>query len=199
TDSRVSCLLLAAAVASTMRVDLVMLELEYVSRVLNVEAANTFHVFAPVALGVVGGLVAAPLVIRVLTERVVAIVGFALVSAGIAMLGRIDLVTSVFGWGLLVDVPRIGENVEMAGVLSLFIGLGMTLAAAATQTYIGRCVPTDVHGRVFAILGTLRDGLAMPQLLVLGAVAAAIGVQNVLTLAPFALLATAFAVERYSA
>ncbi len=197
-EPRAFWMLMLAAMASTMNIVLVTLGPEYVSRVLHVDPANTFYVFAPAALGVAIGLVAAPLLIRIFRERLIAILGFALASTGIALLGQIDLVTDRFGWMLLFGVPGVGTNVEMAGSLSLFIGLGMTIAAAATQTYIGRYVPTPIHGRVFAILGTLRDGLAMPQLLVLGAVAAAIGVQNVLTLAPLVLLGTAFALERYS-
>jgi hypothetical protein len=136
---------------------------------------------------------------RVLGERWVAIVGFTIASVAIVALGRIGLVAGAFGWLLVIDVPRVGERVEMAGFISLFLGLGMTVAAAATQTYIGRYVPSAIHGRIFALLGAMKDGLAMPQLVAMGAIAGIVGVAQVLTVAPLVLLALTYAVARYSA
>ena len=86
----------------------------------------------------------------------------------------------------------------MASALSLIVGTGITVAAAATQTYIGKYVPVPIHGRVFAILGALKDGLAIPPLLILGGIAAVTGVGLVITLAPLALLIVALGVARAS-
>ncbi|MSQ42523.1 MAG: MFS transporter [Dehalococcoidia bacterium] len=167
-------MLMLAAMASTVGVALWMLGPQYVQQVLGVDPEHTFYVFAPASVGVLLGLL---LAIRLLHERLVAAVGFAIVSGAMSALGQISAVTHVFGWALVIEPPRLSEQVEMAGLLSLFIGLGMTLAAAATQTYVGRHVPLAIHGRVFAILGTMKDGLAMPLLLLLGAVAALVGVR----------------------
>jgi hypothetical protein len=71
----------------------------------------------------------------------------------------------------------------------------MTLAAAATQTYIGKHVPSEIHGRIFALLGAMKDGLSIPVLLSMGAVAGWIGVDNVLLISPIVLLVTAFALN----
>jgi len=98
---------------------------------------------------------------------------------------------------LFIPIP-VPPEVEMASALSLIVGTGITTAAAATQTYVGKFVPVPIHGRVFAILGALKDGLAIPPLLVLGAISAFTGVGLVITLAPLALLFVAFGVARAS-
>ena len=72
----------------------------------------------------------------------------------------------------------------------------MTLAAIATQTYISRTVPLSIQGRTFALLGTMKDGLAIPSLLALGALSSVVGVRWVLTVAPLLLLALALGVDR---
>ncbi len=198
-EPRAFWMLMLAAMASTIGIVLGTLGPLYVKEVLNVDPANTFYVFAPASIGVVAGLAVAPLAIRVLGERIVAVIGFTAVSIGLALIGQVGWTLGVFRWVLIVDVPRVSPAVEMAGAISLIVGLGMTLAAAATQTYIGKYVPVEIHGRVFALLGTLKDALAMPQLIALGAFASVIGVGMVLTVAPLLLLLLAFAMARASA
>lgn len=191
-------MLLLAAMASTVNVVLGTLGPQYVKQVLEVDPTFTFYVFAPASLGVVGGLVLAPLTMRLAGERAVAVAGFAAVSLAMMALGQVDRVSGWFGWMLFLDIPRVEDDVEMAAAISLLVGAGITLAAAATQTYIGKYVPVAIHGRVFALLGALKDGLAIPQLLLLGAVAASVGVGVVVTLAPLALLVFAYALARAS-
>lgn len=192
-------MLMLAAMASTIGVVIGTLGPLYVKEVLYVDPANAFYVFAPASVGVVGGLLLAPMAIRWAGERAVAVFGFTAVSVALSMIGQIGWTLGLFRWVLVFDVPRVPPPVEMAGALSLVAGLGMTLAAAATQTYIGKYVPVPIHGRVFALLGTLKDGLAMPQLIVLGAVASRVGVGTMLTVAPLMLLLIAYALARASA
>ncbi len=191
-------MLLLAAMASTINVVLGTLGPQYVKQVLEVDPTLTFYVFAPASLGVVGGLLIAPIAIRVAGERAVAVAGFTLVSIAMTALGQVDRVSDALGWALLFDIPRVGDEVEMAAAISLVVGTGITVAAAATQTYIGKYVPVAIHGRVFALLGALKDGLAIPQLLILGGAAAAIGVSAVVTLAPLALLLVSYGVAKGS-
>jgi MFS family permease len=166
--------------------------------VLNVPPENTFYVFAPASLGLIAALVLAPILIRIFKERLVAALGFLLVAIGMGALGAIDAVTDLLGPTiLLVDIPGVGEQVEMAAAISLLLGMGMTLAAAATQTYIGKYVPSEVHGRIFALLGAMKDGMSIPVLLLMGAIAEVIGVANVLLIAPIALIVIAFALDAY--
>lgn len=191
-------MLLLAAMASTINVVLATLGPQYVKQVLDVDPALTFYVFAPASLGVVGGLVIAPVAMRLAGERWVAVGGFTIVAISTAMMGQVQRISDWFGWMLLLDIPRVTDEVEMAAAISLVVGTGITIAAAATQTYIGRYVPVAIHGRVFALLGALKDGLAIPQLILLGAVATAVGVSAVITLAPLALLVIAYGVARAS-
>jgi len=191
-------MLLLAAMASTINVVLATLGPQYVKQVLDVDPTFTFYVFAPASLGVVAGLFIAPLGIRIAGERVVAVAGFTAVSVAMVAMGQVDRMSDTFGWALLIDIPRVSKEVEMAAAISLLVGTGITVAAAATQTYIGKYVPVPIHGRVFALLGALKDGLAIPQLLILGAFAAAVGVGAVITLAPLALLLIAYGVARAS-
>jgi hypothetical protein len=128
----------------------------------------------------------------------VAALGFLLVAIGLAALGTIEGTTDLAGGlVLMVDIPNVGEKVEMAAAISLLLGTGMTLAAAATQTYIGKYVPSEVHGRIFALLGAMKDGLSIPVLLMMGAVAGMIGVENVLLVSPVVLIVIAFGVDGY--
>ena len=191
-------MLLLAGMASTTNVVLGTLGPQYVKQVLDVDPAFTFYVFAPASLGVVAGLFIAPLAIRLFAERAVALGGFALMSAAMVAMGQASWMADVFGWVLVIPAPGISTEVAMASALSLVVGTGITVAAAATQTYVGKYVPVPIHGRVFAILGALKDGLAIPPLLVLGAISAYTGVGLVITLAPLALIVVALGVARAS-
>jgi hypothetical protein len=192
-------MLLLAAMASTVNVVLGMLAPQYTRDVLGVDPANALYVFAPASVGLVAALSVAPAAIDHLGERVTATIGFTLVASSMVGLGLVAQLTRVFGWLLVIDIPRLNRQIEMAGLLSVPLGLGITLAAAATQTYIGRYVPARIHGRVFALLGAMKDGLAVVPLLAIGALAGVVGVRTVITLAPAALLAIAFALEWYAA
>jgi len=196
TDRAQLWMLLLAALASTISVILGMLGPQYTQDVLNVDAANALYVFSPAVLGLLVALIIAPVLIKVLRERVVAVIGFAIVAATMSALGFIDQLREWLPWFPAIDLPLVGERVELAAELSVFLGFGMTLAATATQTYISRTAPLAVQGRTFALLGTMKDGLAIPSLLVLGTVASLIGVRPVLTFAPLVLLALALGVDR---
>lgn len=184
-------MLLLAAMASTVGVVLTILGPKYVISALGVAPEYAFYVFAPASLGVIAGMLIAPKLIKALSENSVGMLGFLLVALGVSSLGQIDAANDLVQLLLIVDIPRINDHTETAGALSLFIGLGITLAAAATQTYIGKFVPVVIHGRIFALLGVLKDGLAIPQLIAISILADSIGVKNVLTFAPIAILVIA--------
>ena len=84
----------------------------------------------------------------------------------------------------------------MAALLSMFLGAGVTLAVVATQTFVSRAVPLPIQGRAFAMLGVLKDGFAIPPLVVLGAIASSVGVAAVITVSPVFLLALAVGIDR---
>ena len=187
-------MLLLAGIASTVGVVLGMLGPEYTSEVLDVDPANALYVFMPAAVGLVGALAAAPALIRRFGERSVAIAGFLVSSIAMASFGQIDIVTDVVR---LVGSPgflTLSDELVVAGAMSVPLGAGITLSAAATQTYVGRAVPAEIHGRTFAMLGVMKDGLSIIPLLVLGALAGLLGVRTLITVAPVVLLLVALAV-----
>ena len=186
-------MLLLAAMASTIGVVLTILGPKYVISALGVAPEYAFYVFAPASLGVIAGMLIAPKLIQTFSENSVGMLGFLLVALGVSSLGQIEVVNDLAQILLVFDIPWINDQTETAGALSLFIGLGITLAAAATQTYIGKFVPVVIHGRIFALLGVLKDGLAIPQLIAISILADFIGVENVLTFAPIAILLIASA------
>jgi len=192
-------MLLLAAIASTVGVVLGILGPEYVSAVLGVDPANALYVFLPAALGLIAALAAAPPLIHRLGERRVATIGFAAASVAIAGLGLVDLFAPLVDPLLVWRPGGLTEEVAAAGLFSLPLGVGTTLAAAATQTYVGRYVPAEIHGRAFALLGVLKDGLAVVPLLAFGWAAGVFGIRAVLASAPLALFWLAAAVAWLSA
>jgi MFS family permease len=191
-------MLMLAAMASTVGIVLGVLGPMYVQDALNVNPVNAFYVFAPASIGLLVALLVAPIMIRILRERLTALIGFLMVGAAMAALGLIDPLTERTA-GLTLNIPGVGAEVETAAQISVFLGFGMTLAAAATQTYIGKYVPDEIHGRIFALLGTFKDGLAIIPLLAIGAIAGVTGVEATITFAPIALIGLALLVSRYSA
>jgi MFS family permease len=197
-ERRVLWMLLLAALASTVGVVLGILGPAYVDEVLGVDPSFAMYVFLPAGLGLLVALAAAPWLIGMAGERWVAAGGFALAAAAITGLGLVDGVTRVVGPLLPLDVPGIRRELEVAGLLSLPVGAGITLAAAAAQTYVGRYVPPPIQGRAFALAGVLKDGLAILPLLALGALAHDLGVRAVLAAAPAVLLALALAIDLFA-
>lgn len=192
-------MLLLAAIASTVGVVLGILGPEYVSAVLEVDPANALYVFLPAAAGLLIALSLAPMLIHRLGERRVATIGFAAASIAIAGLGLVDVFAPVVDPLIPWRPHGLTEEVATAGLLTLPLGVGTTLAAAATQTYVGRYVPAAIHGRAFALLGVLKDGLAVVPLLGFGWAAGAFGIRPVLVGAPVALFGLAAALAWWSA
>jgi MFS-type transporter involved in bile tolerance (Atg22 family) len=186
--------LLLAAMASTVSVTVGMLGPQYTGEVLDVDPENALYVFAPAALGLIVALVLAPLAIRTFGERISATIGFVAAAAGMTALGAVNTITDVFGWIVFFDIPGVPKEVEVAAILSISLGFGLTLAAASTQTYVSKYVPPAIQGRTFALLGVLKDGLAIVALLLLGLLSDAVGTATVLTFAPIALVVIAWGV-----
>lgn len=192
-------MLLLAAVASTVGVILGILGPEYTRTVLDVDPANALYVFLPAALGLIVALSVAPPLIHRLGERRVATLGFASASLAIAALGLVDPLARLLEPIFVFQPAGVNERVLTASLCSIPLGVGTTLAAAATQTYVGRNVPAAIHGRAFAVLGLLKDGLAVVPLLVFGYVASVAGIRPVLVAAPVALFGLAALVAWWSA
>ncbi|MEX2229562.1 MAG: MFS transporter [Dehalococcoidia bacterium] len=193
-ERRVFWMLLLAGLATTVGVVLSMLGPVYVAEALDIDPAYTLYVFMPAAAGLMIALLVAPRMIAASGERLVVAIGFTIAASAMFGFGTIDPLTErVVPW--LIEFPGVTRQLEVAAGLSVPLGFGITLAAAAAQTYVGRSVPTDLQGRMFAIMGVLKDGLAIVPLLGLAAAAGVLGSRPVLAAAPLVLLALALTID----
>jgi hypothetical protein len=199
----VGTMIIFSTLAGTVNIVLQMLAPRYVEEVLHADAANSAYVFAPSAVGIVLGLVAAPTLMRVLGERLSAIVGLFVAAASLFLLGLVGDVASVIDpFNPMQVTERLGiginERVRTAGLLALPLALGVSLTVTSVQTYINRRVPHAYQGRTFAMQSALRNGAAIVPLLTLGALAAVFGAESVLLVSPLVLIALGYGLVYYS-
>jgi MFS family permease len=193
----VGTMIIFSTLAGTVNIVLQTLAPRYVEEVLNADAADAAYVFAPSALGIVLGLVAAPTLMRLCGERLSAIFGLLIASASLFLLGLVGDVGSIidpFNPMRITEPLGIGinERVRTAGLLALPLALGVSLTVTSVQTYINRRVPLAYQGRTFAMQSALRNGAAIAPLLTFGALAAVFGAEKVLLVSPLVLLALGY-------
>ncbi len=170
---------------------------KYVQSVLDVDAADAAYVFAPSAIGLVLALVLAPSLMKIRGERLAALFGFFVTAMALFLLGTVGNVAVIVDpinplRVLGVVGIDLGERLRTAAFMALPLAFGVSLTAASVQTYINRRVPLSFQGRTFAMQGWLRSGAAIIPLLALGALASEFGVDRVLLVLPFVLLAVAY-------
>lgn len=184
-----------AVVAGIGSVVLQALAAKYVADVLKLNAAATIYVFAPMFLGLLIALATAPLLIRRIGERRCALIGLLIVATTLGLFGLVghglsELVEPINPLHVLsVAGFDVGANVRTAALLALPLGAGVSLTNTSAQTYINRNVPAELQGRIFAILTTLKNALAMVLLFTLGVIASGVGVSIVLLVSPIFLYA----------
>ncbi len=197
-------MILVAVLAGTANLVLQTLAPRYVESVLGVDPVDAVYVFGPSALGLVLAIAAAPWLIKKIGERFSALTGFVCISTALCLLGLInhgvaDLLDAINPFQLLSYIGiDISPELRAAALLAVPLGFGLSLTTTAVQTYINRRVPLPYQGRTFAVQSTLKNGLAIIPLLTLGGAASVFGVDNVLIVSPFLLLAAAFALLRLS-
>ncbi len=195
-EPAVATMIAAAVVAGTAITVVSMMGPSYVSEVLHQNAANAVYVFAPSAVGLLLAVTLLPAVVTLIGERRGALIGLSLVAASLIALGRIDNTTDFLEpinpvrlfdtFGLAVD-DRLGAT----SLVAITLGFGGALTSGCVQTYINRRVPRGYQSRTFAMQSSLRNGAAIAPLLGLGAAASAFGVERVLVVLPFILVASA--------
>jgi hypothetical protein len=202
-ERAVATMIVVAVLAGTANIVLQTLAPRYVSSVLDVDPADAVYVFAPSAAGLLAALAFTPRLIRRFRERLVALGGFAITSSALVLLG---LVGQVAGFVDAINPMRLtgifaidlGEKLRTAGFIAVFVGFGLSMTTTSVQTYINRRVPLQYQGRAFALQSTLKNGSAIVPLLTLGAAASVFGVEAVLIVSPFVLLAVAASLVRLS-
>ena len=88
-------MIIFSTLAGTVNIVLQTLAPRYVEEVLNADAADTAYVFAPSAVGIIAGLVAAPAIMRFVGERLSAILGLFMAAACLFLLGLVGDVAEV--------------------------------------------------------------------------------------------------------
>jgi MFS family permease len=184
-----------AIVAGVGSVVLQALAAKYVAEVLKLNAAATIYVFAPMFVGLLFALATTPFLIRWIGERRCALIGLVIVSTTLGLFGLVShglnpIVEPINPLHVLsVAGLDVGANVRTAALLALPLGAGVALTGISSQTYVNRNVPAELQGRVFAILTTTKNALAMVLLFTLGIIASGVGVSVVLLLSPVFLYA----------
>lgn len=200
----VGTMLIVGVLAGTANFVLQTLAPRYVQSVLGLDPADAVYVFAPSSIGLALALAAAPALIRWKGERVSALAGFFITALSLCLLGFVryglDRVIDPVNPFQLLNVFGVhpGGPLRTASALAVPLGLGIALTTMSVQTYINRRVPLARQGRTFALQSTLKNGASIAPLMVLSATAAVFGVNNVLIVSPFMLVALAFALVRLS-
>ncbi len=203
-ERAVATMMLVAVLAGTANIVLQVLAPRFVKDALHVDPADAVYVFAPSALGLGLALFAAPTLVRRFGERIVALAGFAVLAAALALLGldvHIAPAADALNPMRLLGFFGIELSPKMrtAGLLAAAVGFGLSLTTTSVQTYLNRRVPLAYQGRAFALQSVLKNATAIVPLLTLGAAASAFGVETVLVVSPFALLALAAGLLQLSA
>jgi MFS family permease len=198
----VATMIVFSTLAGTVNIVLQTLAPRYVEEVLHTDAANAAYVFAPSAVGIVLGLVIAPALMRLVKERLSAIIGLLIAAASLFLLGLIGDVADVIDPFNPIRITEplgiINERVRTAGILALPLALGVSLTITSVQTYINRRVPLAYQGRTFAMQSALRNGAAIIPLLTFGSAAAVFGTEAVLLFSPLVLLGVGYTLVYYS-
>jgi MFS family permease len=192
----VATMVLTAVLAGTASIVMQTLAPRYVVTVLQVDAADAVYVFAPTALGLAIALAVTPWLIRRRGERPTALLGFAIVTVSLCLLGfvhRLDWLDTVNPLHLLdLTGLDLSKPLRTAALLALPLGFGVALTSTAVQTYINRRVPLAQQGRTFALQSTLKNGTAIIPLTTLGLAANEFGVEAVLRASPLLLFGLAY-------
>lgn len=146
----------------------------YLERVLGTSKENTVFVFAPAAIGLVIGLRVAPLVARVVGERLTAffaVVGFA---ACIFALGFIEQTyaflndTLRFPLDQFTDWISISPNIFLTTFVSIPAGLCMSVVNVAARSILLHRTPGYVRGQVIASQGLIGNIVGLVPTLLAG-------------------------------
>jgi len=144
----------------------------YLERVLGTSKENTVFVFAPAALGLVLGLRVAPLLGRVIGERMSATASLFIFAICVASLGFVDQALEFFTGALRLPLDRIGEQLSIsplilvAMLISIPAGFASAVVNVAARSILLSRTPEHVRGQVIATQGLLGNlGALIPTLL----------------------------------
>lgn len=148
--------------------------------VLGIAPEDIVFVAAPTAIGAGLGILIAPPLCRLGAFRV-ASVAFALSLLGMLALGFVadlrDFIDSNldFGIGFVEEEVGVSSVITMTMIVAIPIGLALSVVNVAARAVLNQEMPPRSQARAFAIQSVLSDLIALIPVLVVGAVADAIG------------------------
>jgi MFS family permease len=161
----------------------------YVRDVLEANPTATVYILAPGAIGFLAGSALGPWLMDRRGERALGVMALMLLSLGFVLFGVIELVAPLlapFSPLRLLGIFGISlsQEIEAAGLISIFTALGSTGAGAAVQTYVNRYVILARQATTFGMQEVLDNALTLFAVLVLGALATVLGSKLVFIIAP---------------
>ena len=203
-EPAVATMMMVGVLAGTANIVLQTLAPRYVQSVLGVDPADAVYVFAPTSVGLGLALLAAPWMMGKIGERRSALLGFAIISVALFLLGfvrhGVDLFIDPVNPFRLLGLAgvHLGAPLRTASFLVMPLGFGVALTTMCVQTYINRRVPLAQQGRAFALQSTIKNGASIIPLLTLGVAASVFGVDTVLIASPMLLILLAVVLVRLS-
>jgi MFS family permease len=196
-DLRLCVALVQIAFAPTLLLILAEIGPSYVRQVLGISQVNTMvFLLAPAGLGIGLGLgILGHWGSRLHKERlvVVALLALSVTILGLAAVPQLAhefwLPFTLIGISIPSDLQRILVTLP----LSLLMGIEIAFINTPAQTIVLERAAEHVRGRVLAIQQTLTSAVAIPPLLLVGAIASAAGVQGTLGLVGVVLFVIALA------
>jgi len=170
---------------------------KYTRDVLDIAPEDTVFVAAPAAIGAGVGLLAVPVLIRLIGAWRVAAGAFFVFVLGLAALGLVVYVKTFitdnfdFGISFLEDNFSLASVITVTMLLAIPLGLSFTILNVATRVVMNEQAPQEAQGRIFAMQMALGDFLSLIPLLIVGVVADLVGVRATLLASAIAALLAA--------
>ncbi|MGC4192020.1 MAG: MFS transporter [Thermomicrobiales bacterium] len=188
--SAVASMILVGALVVALFETLTSLLPVYVREVLHADPTLSIYIFAPASIGFLIGTILAPLLIRLIGERMLAVLAMVFIVVSAILFGFITEVApsiayiNPLGWFNRFERINLSDLVLAAGVLAVPLNFGSTAAGAAVQAYINRTTPMEEQGSTFGIQEVTEQALTVVTLLSAGLVGNVTGTRTVFAIAP---------------
>ena len=160
----------------------------FITDVLRTAPENAVYIFAPAAIGVVAGLLVAPVMLKVVPARAVVTLGFALFAGVVLTLPFIPEVSRELEERTFLPLTEMQDwlNVRPAiagtALLLPFGGLGLTLVRVASRTAVYQHAAHEVIAQVFATQSAIGSIASLVPTLAAGLLVDLLDVRAVLLL-----------------
>lgn len=201
-DRMVALAMVQWTVGATLGVVVAMLAPGFVATELGVRADDAVFVLAPAGVGMLVGTAFLSRRGPRLDKQKVVNGGLFVVGVALMVLGLISPAWRFFSGRMMGDRATGVPLAEVAGVMAiiaavtLVAGVAFVCIMVPSQTQLQERAPTEIRGRVFAVLFVLGNSFSILPLLFLGVLADVIGVGRTLVVISLIMLAVAAASVR---